>query len=207
MAGIRKKIGEILIEEKLITEEQLSEALETQRLTGQKVGQILIDKGFIKESVLYKVLADKLGCKYVDLENYEINGNVVTKISQTLAQKHKAVPIDIENNKLKVAMSEPTNIIAIDDIMLYRNEVINNVIRILDMDKEYNAYKELKSVHSIIDVDVDLITIRKYVGINKSKEVFKEIESLILNNKLNNNRIDIINYLKGRKYEWFKKYI
>ena len=55
MAGIRKKIGEILIEEKLITEEQLSEALETQRLTGQKVGQILIDKGFIKENVLYKV--------------------------------------------------------------------------------------------------------------------------------------------------------
>ena len=91
--------------------------------------------------------------------------------------------------------------VTIDDIMLYRNEVINNVIRILDMDKEYNAYKELKSVHSIIDVDVDLITIRKYVGINKSKEVFKEIESLILNNKLNNNRIDIINYLKGRKYE------
>jgi len=121
MAGIRKKIGEILIEEKLITEEQLSEALETQRLTGQKVGQILIDKGFIKENVLYKVLADKLGCKYVDLENYEINANVVTKISQTLAQKHKAVPIDIENNKLKVAMSEPTNIIAIDDIMLYTN--------------------------------------------------------------------------------------
>ena len=121
MAGIRKKIGEILIEEKLITEEQLSEALETQRLTGQKVGQILVDKGFIKENVLYKVLADKLGCKYVDLENYEINGNVVTKISQTLAQKHKAVPIDIENNKLKVAMSEPTNIIAIDDIMLYTN--------------------------------------------------------------------------------------
>ena len=52
MAGIRKKIGEILIEENLITEEQLFEALETQRLTGQKVGQILIDKGFIKEAVL-----------------------------------------------------------------------------------------------------------------------------------------------------------
>ena len=49
MAGIRKKIGEILVEENLITEEQLFEALETQRLTGQKVGQILIDKGFIKE--------------------------------------------------------------------------------------------------------------------------------------------------------------
>ena len=91
--------------------------------------------------------------------------------------------------------------LVIDDIMLYRSEVINNVIRILNMDREYNYYKELKKLHSIIDIDIDLITIRKYVGINKSKEVFKEIESLILNNKLNNNRIDIINYLKGRKYE------
>ena len=91
--------------------------------------------------------------------------------------------------------------VVIDDIMLYRSEVINNVIRILNMDREYNSYKELKKLHSIIDIDIDLITIRKYVGINKSKEVFKEIESLILNNKLNNNRIDIINYLKGRKYE------
>ena len=91
--------------------------------------------------------------------------------------------------------------------MLYRNEVINNTIRILNMDREYKSYKELRNVHSIIDIDIDLITIRKYVGINKSKEVFKKIETLILNNKLNNNRIDIINYLKGKKYEWFKKYI
>lgn len=164
MAGIRKKIGEILIEEKLITEEQLSEALETQRLTGHKVGQILVDKGFIKENVLYKVLADKLGCKYVDLENYEINVNVVTKISQTLAQKHKAVPIDIENNKLKVAMSEPTNIIAIDDIMLYTNMKVVVYLaserQITDVINKYfgkqvvsNAAEEFKKENNIADVE------------------------------------------------------
>ena len=164
MAGIRKKIGEILIEEKLITEEQLSEALETQRLTGQKVGQILVDKGFIKENVLYKVLADKLGCKYVDLENYEINGNVVTKISQTLAQKHKAVPIDIENNKLKVAMSEPTNIIAIDDIMLYTNmkvvvylaserQIVNVINKYFGKQVVSNAAEEFKKENNIEDIE------------------------------------------------------
>lgn len=164
MAGIRKKIGEILIEEKLITEEQLSEALETQRLTGQKVGQILIDKGFIKENVLYKVLADKLGCKYVDLENYEINGNIVTKISQTLAQKHKAVPIDMENNKLKVAMSEPTNIIAIDDIMLYTNmkvvvylaserQITNVINKYFGKQVVSNAAEEFKKENNIEDIE------------------------------------------------------
>lgn len=164
MAGIRKKIGEILIEEKLINEEQLAEALETQRLTGQKVGQILIDKGFIKENVLYKVLADKLGCKYIDLENYEINANVVTKISQTLAQKHKAVPIDIENNKLKVAMSEPTNIIAIDDIMLYTNmkvavflaserQIVAVINKYFGKQVVSNAAEEFKKENNIEDIE------------------------------------------------------
>lgn len=164
MAGIRKKIGEILIEEKLINEEQLAEALETQRLTGQKVGQILVDKGFIKESVLYKVLADKFGCKYVDLENYEVNANAVTKISQTLAQKHKAVPIDIENNKLKVAMSEPTNITAIDDIMLYTNMKVSVFLaserQIVAIINKYfgkqvvsNAAEEFKKENNIEDIE------------------------------------------------------
>lgn len=164
MAGIRKKIGEILIEEKLINEEQLAEALETQRLTGQKVGQILVDKGFIKENVLYKVLADKFGCKYVDLENYEVNANAVTKISQTLAQKHKAVPIDIENNKLKVAMCEPTNITAIDDIMLYTNMKVSVFLaserQIVAIINKYfgkqvvsNAAEEFKKENNIEDID------------------------------------------------------
>lgn len=91
--------------------------------------------------------------------------------------------------------------VTLDDIVLYRDEVIKNTVSILDMDKEYKSYMELNKTHSIIDIDIDMITIRKYVGINKSKEVFKKIETLILNNKLNNNRIEIINYLKGRKYE------
>ena len=164
MAGIRKKIGEILVDEKLITEEQLFDALETQRLTGQKVGQILVDKGFIKESVLYKALADKLGCKYVDLENYEINTNVVTKISQSLAQKHKAVPINIENNKLIVAMSEPTNIVAIDDIMLFTNmkvvallaserQIISVINRYFGKQVVSKAAEDFKRENNIDDIE------------------------------------------------------
>lgn len=124
----------------------------------------MVDKGFIKENVLYKVLADKLGCKYVDLENYEINGNVVTKISQTLAQKHKAVPIDMENNKLKVAMSEPTNIIAIDDIMLYTNmkvvvylaserQITNVINKYFGKQVVSNAAEEFKKENNIEDIE------------------------------------------------------
>lgn len=89
----------------------------------------------------------------------------------------------------------------LSDILLYRKEVINNVIRILNMDEEYKSFNNIKSLKSIIDIDIDIMTIKKYVGLNKSSEVYKKIEQEILNNNLNNNRIDIINYLKGKKYE------
>lgn len=164
MAGIRKKIGEILIEEKLINEEQLAEALETQRLTGQRIGQILIDKGFIKENALYEALASKLGCRYVDLENYDINANVVTKISQNLAQKYKVVPIGIENNRLQVAMCEPTNITAIDDIMLYTNmkvavflaserQIVAVINKYFGKQVVSNAAEEFKKENNIEDIE------------------------------------------------------
>ena len=186
MAGIRKKIGEILVEANLITEEQLFEALETQRLTGQKVGQILIDKGFLTESTLYKALADKLGCKFIDLENYEIDQNAVTKISQTLALKHKAVPVNVENNKLIVAMSEPTNIVAIDDIMLYSNMKVIAILaserQITDVINKYfgkqvvsKAAEDFKRENHIDDIEDE----DKDEGMSDNSPIAKMLNSII----------------------------
>ena len=163
MAKIRKKIGELLLEKKLITEDQLMEALETQKMTGQKIGQVLVSKGFIKEEDLYKILAEKIDRKYVNLEDYSINGEAVLKISQTLAQKHNAVPIGIENGKLIVAMTDPTNIIALDDIMLYTNMRIVSVLasekHIANVINRYfgkqvvkQAAEEFKKENNIIDL-------------------------------------------------------
>lgn len=163
MAKIRKKIGELLLEKKLITEEQLMEALETQKMTGQKIGQILINKGAIKEDTLYKILAEKIDKKFVNLEEYSINGEAVLKISQSLAQKHLAVPVEIDNGKLVVAMVDPTNIIALDDIMLYTNMRIIPVLasekQITNVINKYfgkqvvsNAAEEFKKENNIVDV-------------------------------------------------------
>jgi len=163
MAKIRKKIGEILLEKKLITEEQLMDALETQKMTGQKIGQVLINKGHIKEEELYKILAEKIDRKYVNLEEYSINGEAALKISQSLALKHMAVPIGVENGKLIVAMVDPTNIIALDDIMLFTNMRIVSVLasekQIVKVINKYfgkqvvsNAEEEFKKENNIEDI-------------------------------------------------------
>jgi len=163
MAKIRKKIGELLLENKLITEEQLMEALETQKMTGQKIGQVLVSKGYIKEEELYKILAEKIDKKFVNLEEYSINGEAVLKITQSLAQKHMAVPINVENKNLIVAMVDPTNIIAIDDILLYTNMRIVPVLasekQITNVINKYfgkqvvsNAAEEFKKENNIEDI-------------------------------------------------------
>lgn len=163
MAKSRRKIGELLIESGYITEEQLMEALETQRLTGQKIGQVLVDKGFVKESDMYQILSEKLGCKFIDLENEPVNPDVATKISQVLAQKHLVIPVDIEDGKLKVAMVDPTNIVAIDDIMLYTNmrilPLLGSERLIVDLiNKSFgkqvvsNAAEEFKKENNIEDI-------------------------------------------------------
>lgn len=162
MARNRQKIGELLLEKKIITEEQLDEALEIQKKTGEKIGQIFINEKYVKEEELYTILAEKLDKKFINLEEYPINGEAVLKISQTLAQRCMAVPINIENGKLIVAMTDPSNIIAIDDIMLYANMRVVSVLatekQILNVVNKYfgkqvvsNATEEFKRENNIVD--------------------------------------------------------
>jgi len=132
-------------------------------MTGQKIGQVLINKGHIKEEELYKILAEKIDRKYVNLEEYSINGEAALKISQSLALKHMAVPIGVENGKLIVAMVDPTNIIALDDIMLFTNMRIVSVLasekQIVKVINKYfgkqvvsNAEEEFKKENNIEDI-------------------------------------------------------
>jgi len=169
MARSRKKIGELLIEAGFINQDQLLEALEVQRTTGQKLGQILVEKGFVTENALYETLSQKLGCRFVDLENYSVNTDAVNKITQTLALKHMAVPIDFEDGKLKVAMLDPTNIIAIDDIMLYTNMRViavlaaeNNIMDIINryfgkqlVSSAAEEFKKENKIEDVVDNDKD----------------------------------------------------
>ena len=162
MARSRKKIGELLMEAGFINQDQLLEALEVQRTTGQKLGQILIEKEFVTETKLYETLSQKLGCGFVDLENFSVDSDAVNKITQSLALKHMAVPIAFEDGKLKVAMLDPTNIIAIDDIMLYSNMRVTAVLAteksIMDIINRYfgkqlvsSAAEEFKRENKIED--------------------------------------------------------
>jgi len=111
----KKRLGDLLVESKKITLEQLKKVLINQQGSGKRLGQILIEDGILSEEDILEVLEQQLGTKRVYLDMVEIEQKVVQVIPENISKKYNLVAFGMENNKLKVAMSDPLNIFAIDD--------------------------------------------------------------------------------------------
>jgi type IV pilus assembly protein PilB len=127
-----RKLGNILVDRGLITPEQLSVAVAEQESSGSSLGRILVDHGHITEKHLVAALATQIGMAFVDLEETEVNGRAVTMISEALMRRHVVVPIGFEDGKLIVAMSNPSNVVAMDDIRTVTKMEVQSVIATTD---------------------------------------------------------------------------
>ncbi len=122
------KIGEILLYAGKISPNQLELALAEQETSNKKLGEILVEKGWVTPNDIVEVLEYQLGFPRVDLTRYEINPQVATMLPESIARRHKVVPIDIKDGKLVVAMVDPLNFYAVDDIKLVTKMDIEPVI-------------------------------------------------------------------------------
>ena len=128
MMKFKKRLGDILVEDDVITSDQLQNALELQKITGGKLGDILIENKLVTEDVLYKVLEDQYGIPYVDLNNIIIDPKIPKLISESIAKKHTLIPIGLEKNVLTVSMSDPLDMIAKDDVRIITGLQVEAVI-------------------------------------------------------------------------------
>jgi type IV pilus assembly protein PilB len=124
----RKRLGDVLVEAGVITEQQLQETMTEQVATHKRIGQLLIEKRLITEEELVEVLEKQLGLPRVNLYNYNINPEVATSIPLYLAKRHLVIPIDKQGNTLKLAMADPMNIIAIDDVEMLTGMKVEPVL-------------------------------------------------------------------------------
>ena len=113
------KLGELLLYAGKISKEQLNKALEDQKTTKMKLGEIIVNKGWLNLDEIVESLELQLGFPKVDLSKYEINSNVSTLIPESIVKKYKLIAIDKKDDSLVVAMADPLNFFAIDDIKLY----------------------------------------------------------------------------------------
>jgi MSHA biogenesis protein MshE len=117
------RLGQILIQQKRITEEQLNVALEEQKQLGRRLGRVLIDKGIITEEHLAEALARQLNLPYVELKSVSIKREAVLKLPESAARRFRALVLDDGGTTCKVGMADPTDLTAYDEIvrMLKRN--------------------------------------------------------------------------------------
>jgi len=123
-----KQLGQILIELGLITPEQLDAALEEHQKTPKALGRVLIDLGMIKEADLVRALAEQVGLEFVDLTDTQIDPATTALLPEALARRYRALPIGERDGKLLVAMSDPANVYALDDIRTITGREVQPVV-------------------------------------------------------------------------------
>ena len=118
---ISKQLGELLLDKKLINERQLQKALAVQKDKGGLIGGIFVLLGYATEEQIAQSLTTQFGYPYLPLTNYEIDAKIVKLVSENVAVQYNLIIIDKIGNSLTVAMSDPLNIHAIEDVELITN--------------------------------------------------------------------------------------
>ncbi|AGY76852.1 GspE/PulE family protein [Clostridium autoethanogenum] len=151
MPKIKKRLGQILVDEGVITEEVMEKALRMQKESGEKLGEVLVNMGFTTEEQIVNAVKEQLGIPLINLDNINVSQNIIDILPVSTAKKHETIPIDIVNGSLLVVMSDPLNYFAIEDIKVatgyhvktaiaLRNSILKNI------DKYYGKSKAQEAV-------------------------------------------------------------
>jgi type IV-A pilus assembly ATPase PilB len=124
----RQMIGEILEAMGCITAEDIDAALEEQKGSGQRLGDILIEKGVVSDIDVTRALAEQFDIEMVDIEGMDIQRDVVSLVPQELTREHNLIPIELNDGVLVVAMSDPLDLFALDNLRFMVNYPVESVL-------------------------------------------------------------------------------
>ena len=122
------RLGELLLKEKLITQEQLSKAIDEQRSGGGRIGFNLTKLGFVDEKELTEFLSRQYGIPSIDLSSTEIDPEIIKLIPEDVARKYQIIPVSRTGSTLTIAMADPSNIFAIDDVKFLTGYSVETVV-------------------------------------------------------------------------------
>lgn len=166
----KKRLGALLLEAGYITENQLQYALQLQKDKGIKLGEILLQENIITEKQLIEVLEFQMGIPYINLNKNSIDPQIPQLIPEDLARKYSLIPIKKEGNRLVVAMLDPLNIFAIDDIQLItglnvqpvfttKQELLHALEQYYEVESAEKALEEFQQTYQsdINDLDEEIL--------------------------------------------------
>ena len=155
----RLRLGEILVVQKLVSQEQLRLALEEQKRSGRRLGRVLIDLGLATEDKIAQALARQLSLRYVDLKQHSFSRAVVAKLPETAARRFRAVALEERGATLVIGMADPTDLFAFDELtrILKRDiepAVVAEAQLLLSLDQVYRRTEEISGLAKELEQDL-----------------------------------------------------
>ena len=138
-----KRLGEMLVDVGVITEEQLTKALAMQKGSGKRLGTVLVDEHFITETQLIETLRMQLGIDFIDLNKAKIDPSMVNLVPKAIAKKERVVPVRLDRDTLYLAMEDPMNFMAIEAVKnATRKRVVAMIAYSRSIDRALNVLYE-----------------------------------------------------------------
>jgi len=153
------RLGEILLQQKLLTSEQLKSALDEQKASGRRFGRVLIDKGFVTEEQISEALARQLNIPYINLKFYNVRREVMLKLPESAARRFRALVLEDTGATYKVGMADPTDITAYDEIVRILRRDIDIVVvmgseLLRTIDRIYRRTEEISGLAQELGVEL-----------------------------------------------------
>ncbi|HVK54339.1 MAG TPA: GspE/PulE family protein [Burkholderiales bacterium] len=145
------RLGELLVQQRLVSEDQLKLGLEEQKRSGRKLGRVLIDSGYVTEEGISQALAKQLNIPYIDLKHYNISPELTQLLSETQARRFRALVAEERRSALLVAVVDPTDLLAYDELsrILKRNielAVVTESLLLANIDRIYRRTEEISGL-------------------------------------------------------------
>ncbi|WP_305821987.1 GspE/PulE family protein [Massilia brevitalea] len=153
------RLGEVLIQQKLLSEEQLNQALADQKRTGRKLGRVFVENGFVTEEQISGALARQLDIPYINLKFYNISDQLVRLLPETAARRFRALVLEDRPNTVLVGVSDPTDLFAYDEIARLLKKgvelaVVNETEVLHTIDRIYRRTGEITDFAKEVEADI-----------------------------------------------------
>jgi type IV pilus assembly protein PilB len=171
----RRKLGELLIESGLLTPHGLNDALERHKKTGRRIGEALIEMKLVSEEEIAFALAMQLKIPFIDLKDYPIESNAIDCVPEEVCQKYVCIPLSMKNNILNVAMADPLNLNIMKDLQFITGYNIHPAIstRVQITDSLQKHFHPEKSIVEVADEFVEDVGM-EFIAEDKEEQDFEE---------------------------------
>ncbi len=168
----------------IISERQLSDALEVHKATGSPLGRVLVDLGYATQGAILSVMAAQIGIQYIDFSTIRPDPNAVAVVPRELAERYTLMPVSIQDGELVVAMADPQNVLALDDLRIITGHEIKPAISTKDdivaaIEDYYKVAEHAEEADFIGSQEVDEIDLTKLTDFTSDAPIVKLVNYII----------------------------